>query len=273
MRVAACVEYDGGAYSGWQYQDHAPSVQAKVEAALGFVADHNIRVNCAGRTDAGVHALAQVVHFDVKVERPDHAWVLGANTRLPADISLHWARTVAGDFHARRNAMRREYRYLIWNHPARSALFGARAAHCRWTLDAQAMHAAGQYLLGENDFSAFRAAGCQSRSPWRRVEQVVVQRQGDFIEIRIVANAFVHHMVRNIVGTLLVIGRGEQPICWTQMLLEGRDRTRAGPTAAARGLYLWHVTYPQACGLPQRLTPDIQWLAEDPVPLRHAPIG
>lgn len=257
MRIAACVEYDGGAYSGWQTQAHAPSVQAEVEAALGFVADAPVRVVCAGRTDAGVHAAGQIVHFDSAAERPDAAWVFGANTRLPPDISLQWACAVAPDFHARRDAIEREYRYLIWNHPARSALFGARAAQCRLPLDAQRMHAAGQYLLGENDFSAFRAAGCQSNSPWRRMQKLSVARHGDFVEVRIVANAFVHHMVRNIVGTLLVIGRGEQPVDWTQSLLAGRDRTRAGATAPARGLYLWHVVYPHVRGLPQRAAPEL----------------
>lgn len=257
MRVAACVEYDGGAYSGWQTQDHAPSVQAQVEAALGFVADSPVRVSCAGRTDAGVHAAGQIVHFDAAVDRPDNAWVFGANTRLPPDISLHWARAVAPDFHARRDAIEREYRYLIWNHPARSALFGTRTAQCRYPLDTGRMHDAGQHLLGEHDFSAFRAAACQSNTPWRRLEALQVARHGDVVEVRIVANAFVHHMVRNIVGTLMVIGRGEEPVEWTQLLLAARDRTRAGPTAPAGGLYLWHVVYPDACGLPARAAPAL----------------
>lgn len=257
MRLAACVEYDGGAYAGWQTQAHAPGVQPEVEAALGFVADHPVSVVCAGRTDAGVHAVGQVVHFDVAVERPPHAWVFGANTRLPPDISLYWAQPVAGDFHARRDAIRREYRYLIWNHPARSALFGHRAASCRHRLDADAMHAAGQTLLGEHDFSAFRAAGCQSRTPWRRLERLDVGRRGDFVEIRVVANAFVHHMVRNLVGTLMVIGRGLQPAAWARQLLEAGDRDAAGATAPACGLYLWRVAYPESRGLPERVTPDL----------------
>lgn len=261
------MEYDGGAYSGWQSQDHAPSVQEKVEDALAFVANHPITVLCAGRTDAGVHALGQVVHFDVDAQRPDHAWVLGANTRLPPDISLQWARAVAPEFHARRDAIRREYRYLIWTHPARSALFHGRAAHCRWQLDAPAMEAAGQHLLGENDFSAFRAAGCQSNSPWRRIESIAVVGHSDLLEISIVANAFVHHMVRNIVGTLMLIGRGEQPVEWTRSLLAGRDRTRAGPTAAACGLYMWQVDYPDKYRLPRRSLLNIHGATSASTPL------
>lgn len=257
MRIAACVEYAGGNYSGWQTQAHARAVQPEVEAALGFVANHPVRVVCAGRTDAGVHAIGQVIHFDVTAERSDHAWVFGANTRLPPDISLHWARAVAPDFHARRDAVRREYRYLIWNHPARSALFGARAAHGRHPLDAEAMHRAGQHLLGEHDFSGFRAAGCQSNTPWRRLESLTVSRYGDCLEMRIVANAFVHHMVRNIAGSLMVIGRGEQSPDWTRTLLATRDRTIAGATAPAHGLYLWHVQYSDSRGLPERAAPEL----------------
>lgn len=256
MRLAACVEYDGGAYAGWQTQAHARAVQPEVEAALGFVADHPVSVVCAGRTDAGVHAVGQIVHFDVDVTRPDRAWVFGANTRLPPDISLHWARPVPDSFHARHDAFRREYRYLIWNHPARSALFGGRAAPCRHHLDAAAMHEAGQTLLGEHDFSAFRAAGCQSRTPWRRLERLEVARRGDFVEVHVAANAFVHHMVRNLVGTLMVIGRGLKPVSWARTLLDGGDRTVAGATAPACGLYLWRVHYPQAYELPERWLPD-----------------
>lgn len=257
MRIAACVEYQGGAYSGWQAQKDAPSVQVEVESALAFVADHPVRVVCAGRTDSGVHALGQVIHFDTDANRPDRAWIFGGNTKLPPDISLQWAQSVHQDFHARRDAIRREYRYLIWNHPARSALFGARAAHCRHPLDVHAMEAAGQHLLGENDFSAFRAAGCQSSTPWRRLEALTVRRQGNFLEIRIVANAFVHHMVRNIVGTLIMIGRGEQSVDWSQRLLMAGDRTKAGPTAPACGLYMWQVEYPSDCGLPSPALPEL----------------
>lgn len=249
-RVAACVEYDGTAYAGWQRQPHAPSVQAEVEEALSRVADHPVAVVCSGRTDAGVHALGQVIHFDTPAARADHAWVFGANSHLPPDVSLRWTRPVPEDFHARYTAVAREYRYLILDYPARSALFAHRAAHSRHRLDAGAMHAAAQTLLGEHDFSAFRAAGCQSNTPVRRVERIAVDRHGDLLVVDIRANAFVHHMVRNIVGGLQVVGRGLEPPEWIAALLASRDRRRGGATAPARGLYLLRATYPAAYGLP-----------------------
>ncbi|MES1944277.1 tRNA pseudouridine synthase A [Salinisphaera sp. PC39] len=254
-RIAACVEYDGTAYNGWQRQPHAPSVQARVESALSRVADHPVAVVCGGRTDAGVHALGQVVHFDSQARRPDHAWVFGANSNLPSDISLRWARPVPPDFHARYTAVAREYRYLILDHPARSALLGRRAAHSRHRLDAAAMHEAAQALLGERDFSAFRAAGCQSNTPMRRVERVRVRRSGDLVIMDIRANAFVHHMVRNIAGSLMVVGRGLQPSAWIAELQASRDRRLGGATAPAHGLYFRHIEYPPAYDLPEDTAP------------------
>lgn len=248
-RFAACVEYRGTAYAGWQIQPHAPSVQACVQQALSRVADHPVAVVCSGRTDAGVHSLGQVIHFDAAVRRPDHAWVFGANTHLPADISLRWARPVPADFHARYSALAREYRYLILDHPARSALFADRAAHSRHRLDAAPMHTAAQALVGERDFSAFRAAGCQSSTPMRRVERIEVRRHGDLVVMDIRANAFLHHMVRNIAGSLLVVGRGLRPPDWIGELLASRDRRRGGATAPARGLYFLRVMYPEEYGL------------------------
>lgn len=256
-RLAACVEYDGSAYAGWQWQPHAPSVQGALESALGFVADHPVSAVCSGRTDAGVHAVGQIVHFDSDAQRPPHAWVFGTNSRLPEDISLRWVRPVPHDFHARYTALAREYRYLIWDHPARSALFAGRAALCRQRLDAAAMHEAGQALLGEHDFSAFRAAGCQSNTPWRRIERIQVSRHGDFVMIQVRANAFLHHMVRNLAGSLMIIGRGLCPVGWARELLEGADRTAAGPTAPARGLYLWRVFYPDEYDLPSPAMADL----------------
>lgn len=249
-RVAVRVEYDGSAYAGWQRQPHAPSVQAEVEEALSRVADKPVDVVCSGRTDAGVHALGQVIHFDTPATRPDHAWVFGANSHLPPDISLRWARPVAGDFHARYTAMAREYRYLILDHPARSALFARRAAHSRHRLDAAAMHAAAQALLGERDFSAFRAAGCQSNTPMRRLERIAVERHGDLLVVDIRANAFVHHMVRNIVGSLQLVGRGLEAPEWIGELLASRDRRLGGATAPAHGLYFLRAVYPEKYGLP-----------------------
>lgn len=254
-RIAACVEYDGTAYNGWQRQPHAPAIQALVERALSRVADREIGVVCAGRTDAGVHSVGQVIHFDTTAERPDHAWTFGANSHLPADISLRWARPVPGDFHARYSALAREYRYLILDHPARSALFANRAAHSRHRLDAASMHTAAQSLVGERDFSAFRAAGCQSKTPMRRVERIDVRRHGDLVVVDVRANAFVHHMVRNIVGSLKLVGRGLQPPEWIGELLASRDRRRGGATAPAQGLYFLRVTYPEEYGLPSTRPP------------------
>lgn len=254
-RIAACVEYDGTAYNGWQRQPHAPSIQARVETALSRVADRPIETVCAGRTDAGVHAQGQVIHFDTAAERPDHAWVFGANTHLPPDISLRWAHPVPADFHARYSALVREYRYLVLDHPARSALFAHRAAHSRHRLDAAAMHEAAQALVGEWDFSAFRAAGCQSGTPMRRVERIEVRRRGDLLVTDIRANAFLHHMVRNIVGSLLLVGRGLQPRDWIGELLASRDRRLGGATAPAHGLYFLRVIYPPEFGLPASAPP------------------
>lgn len=265
MRYAAGVEYDGSRYAGWQIQPHAPSVQAAVETALGHVANHPVRTVCAGRTDSGVHALGQVVHFDSPAQRSPRAWVFGANSRLPADISLGWACQVPEGFHARYSAIRRRYRYLIYDQPARSALCAGRAAVSRYRLDAPAMHAAAQLLIGEHDFSAFRAAACQSRSPWRRLERLEFSRRGPLVVMDITANAFLHHMVRNLAGTLMQVGRGLQSLDWPQRVLEDGVRARAGATAAACGLYLIAVSYPDEYALPTAdpdspgLAPGLGW--------------
>lgn len=257
QRWAACVEYDGSGYSGWQAQSHAPSIQEAVEAALSAVADHPLRVVCCGRTDAGVHAFGQVIHFDSDATRPAHAWVFGANSHLPADVALRWARRVDADFHARYSALVRDYRYLILNHPARSPLFARRAAPCRHPLDTQRMAQAGRLLVGERDFSAFRAAACQAKSPVRRIHRLRVERRGDFVLIDVRANAFLHHMVRNIAGSLMTVGRGLRPPAWIDDLLAGRDRRAAGVTAPAQGLYFLGPEYPSRFDLPARPEPDL----------------
>jgi tRNA pseudouridine38-40 synthase len=249
-RMAALLEYDGSAYAGWQSQAHAKSLQERVEAALGFVAGAPVAVVCAGRTDAGVHALGQVIHFDAAARRSPRAWVLGANTRLPPDISLQWAGEVAADFHARHTAVRRIYRYHILNRSARSALGARRTAWIHKPLDVDAMRGAAQVLLGEHDFSAFRSVECQSKSSMRRVERISVDQHGDCLCIEISANAYLHHMVRNIVGTLLEVQSGSDPRCAMQRILESRDRRLAGATAPAAGLYLWRVEYPPAHAIP-----------------------
>jgi tRNA pseudouridine38-40 synthase len=249
-RMAALLEYDGSAYAGWQSQAHAKSLQAAVEAALAFVAGAPVAAVCAGRTDAGVHALGQVIHFDTAARRTPRAWVLGANTRLPPDISLQWAGEVAADFHARHTALRRIYRYHILNRSARSALGAGRTAWVHRPLDVDAMRVAAQVLLGEHDFSAFRSVECQSKSKMRRVERISVEEDGDCLCIEISANAYLHHMVRNIVGTLLEVQSGSDPRCAMKRILESRDRRLAGATAPAAGLYLWRVEYPPAHAIP-----------------------
>jgi tRNA pseudouridine38-40 synthase len=249
-RIAVGIEYDGSRYSGWQEQQGAASLQAALEDALERVAAAPVRLVCAGRTDAGVHARAQVGHFDTAAVRSARAWLLGANTYLPADISLCWVRGVPGHFHARYSALARTYRYLILNRPARSALHHGRALLVHQRLDVAAMAQGAQWLLGEHDFSAFRAAECQARSPVRELRTLTVRRAGDWIAIDVTANAFLHHMVRNIVGLLLAIGLGRSPPERAQARLASRSRTPGELTAAAHGLYLWRVHYPAAFGLP-----------------------
>jgi tRNA pseudouridine38-40 synthase len=249
-RWAALLEYDGSAYAGWQSQAHAKSLQDTVEAALGFVAGAPVAVVCAGRTDAGVHALGQVIHFDTAARRTPRAWVLGANTRLPPDISLQWAGEVAPDFHARHTALRRIYRYHILNRSARSAFGAGRATWIHRPLDVDAMRTAAQVLLGEHDFSAFRSVECQSKSKMRRVERISVVEDRDSLCIEISANAYLHHMVRNIVGTLLEVQSERDPQAAMKQILESRERRLAGATAPAAGLYLCRVEYPASHAIP-----------------------
>lgn len=249
-RWAAAVEYDGARYAGWQAQQHANSVQAELQAALSRVADHPVEVVAAGRTDAGVHGYFQVVHFDSRASRSGYAWLLGSNSGLPADIALRWVQPVRSDFHARHSARSRAYRYLIHNARHRSALLAGRAAWVTWALDADAMHAAAQVLVGELDFSAFRDSECQSRSPMRQVQHLAVSRHGDLVVLDIRANAFLHHMVRNIAGTLMQVGGGRRTPEWVAQVLASRQRTQAGMNAPACGLYFVDVEYPAEFGIP-----------------------
>jgi tRNA pseudouridine38-40 synthase len=249
-RVAAIVEYDGTEYAGWQSQDHSVSIQDAVQAALSFVAGHPVIAICAGRTDAGVHAVGQVIHFDTHVVRTPRAWVLGANTKLSPQIALQWAGEMTLGFHARHKALRRTYRYAILNRSARSALQRTRAAWIHRPLDAQAMHEAAQMLVGEHDFSAFRSIECQSKSAVRTVEHIHIRREGDYLWLEIKANAYLHHMVRNIVGTLLDVQMLADPVAAMAGVLAGRSRRLAGMTAPATGLYLWQVDYPPIYDIP-----------------------
>lgn len=250
MRLAAGIEYDGSGFYGWQRQRQSPTVQACLESALSRVADHPVTVHCAGRTDTGVHAHCQVVHFDALVERRERSWVLGANTHLDAGISVLWVRPVDDDFHARFSATRRRYHYRMLNRWVRPALDRRRVAWIRRPLDAGRMHEAAQALLGEHDFSSFRAVGCQAKSPVREVHRLSVVRHGSEVVIDIEANAFVYHMVRNIAGTLIPVGRGERSVLWPGEVLAATDRTVAGPTAPAEGLYFVAPRYPDYPQLP-----------------------
>ena len=253
-RIACRVEYDGGAYSGWQAQPHldVKTVQTTLELALTQVADADLplRVHCAGRTDAGVHGFSQVIHFDAPATRSPKAWVIGGNANLPYDIRLHWAVPVPEDFHARFTATARRYRYVIVNAPVRPALLGGQLTWQRRPLDAALMHLESQCLLGEQDFSCFRAASCQSNSPMRNVHSVSVTRCGELIVSDIKANAFLHHMVRNIAGSLMAVGTGRKPPGWCAELLLQGERALAADTAPASGLYLVDVDYPARYGLP-----------------------
>lgn len=250
MRIALGVEYDGAAFAGWQWQRGRRTVQAVLEAALSQVADAPIRAHAAGRTDAGVHALAQIVHFDPCSPRPLKAWWMGANSLLPDEVRVLWAREVPHEFHARYSAIARAYRYVILNRPSRPALQRGRMTWCHRPLDERRMQDAARHLVGEHDFSSFRAQDCQSRSPVRRMHFIEVSRDGDQVLIEMAANAFVHHMVRNIVGTLIDIGSGRAEADWAGEVLRARRRDAAGVTTPPDGLYLAGVFYPPAFGLP-----------------------
>ncbi len=250
MRIALGVEYDGSRFCGWQTQAQGCAVQDALERALAEVAGAPVETICAGRTDAGVHALAQVVHFDTAAERPESAWVRGVNALLPPPCAVSWSRPVAPDFHARYSALARNYRYLLLNHPVRPAADHARVGWFHLPLDLEKMRSAAQLLVGEHDFSAFRSSECQARTPVRTMARVDVERRGDYLVLELRANAFLHHMVRNIVGCLVYVGKGKYPPEWVGEVLAGRDRSRAAPTFEAAGLYLARVEYDARWGLP-----------------------
>lgn len=256
MRIALGIEYDGTDFLGWQRLSHGVTVQETVEAAISRVADTPTAVVCAGRTDSGVHALCQVVHFDTEAERPDRAWIMGVNSALPASIAVRWVSCVAEQFHARYAARARRYRYAIINRVSRPALGRRYGAWLPQPLDAAAMHDAAQVLCGEHDFSAFRTAACQAKHPIRDLQHISVRRDGEHLVIEVQANAFLHHMVRNIVGSLLMVGRRQRDAAWLGEVLRGRDRTVAGPTAPAAGLTFIGPRYPAFWGLPAEATMD-----------------
>ena len=249
-RIAVGIEYDGGAFAGWQQQPGAPSVQHALQQAMCRVCDHVVELTAAGRTDAGVHARGQVAHFDTEASRSERALLLGANSALPPSVALRWVRAVPAHFHARYSALARTYRYCILNRGARGALSAGRVAFHYRPLDIAPMREAARHLLGSHDFSALRAAQCQARSPVRDLTALRVERCGDFVLLEVTANAFLHHMVRNIAGLLMHIGQGAAPPEFAAEVLAARDRRVAPATAPAAGLYFWRVHYPPVFGLP-----------------------
>jgi tRNA pseudouridine38-40 synthase len=250
MRIALGVEYDGSGYCGWQTQPSGCAVQDVLDAALSGIATHRVQSQCAGRTDAGVHALGQVVHFDSDAARPLTAWVRGVNTLLPGSVAVLWAREVGAEFHARYSARGRTYQYLLLNRPERPGLHAGRVGWHHRPLDVERMRAAAEPLLGRHDFSAFRAAECQARSPVKELRQAAIERRAELLLFEFAADAFLHHMVRNLVGALVKVGDGSRPVEWMQQLLQGRDREVAAPTSAAGGLYLTAVEYEAQWHLP-----------------------
>jgi tRNA pseudouridine38-40 synthase len=250
MRFAAGVEYDGSGFCGWQSQLGVRTVQDCVEKAISTVADHEVKVVCAGRTDTGVHSVGQVIHFDSQVQRSMRSWVLGSNANLPRDVCLCWAKSVDEDFHARFSAISRRYRYAIINRGVRPALLQGHVTWQHQPLNEKSMQQAGKLLEGEHDFSSFRALACQSKNPVRHLYGVTILRQGEYVYLDVHANGFLHHMVRNIAGVLMAVGCGERPVAWVSDLLLLRDRTQGGVTAPPQGLYFSGVEYDPGFELP-----------------------
>lgn len=251
MRYAVGVEYDGTDFHGWQIQLGVRTVQEQLQQALSCVANHQVSVHCAGRTDTGVHAIGQVVHFDSDVMRSNRNWLLGTNVNLSTDVNINWITPVSTDFHARFSAIKRSYKYVIYNGGTRSSIWRNRAVWERRELDVARMSLAAKSLIGTHDFSSFRAVACQAKSPVRSLTQLELHRDGDIITIELTANAFLHHMVRNIAGVLITIGCGERDVGWASEVLEHRDRTLGGVTAPPQGLYLTSVGYPTEFKLPE----------------------
>ncbi len=259
MRYAARIEYDGREFCGWQRQKHSPSVQENVERALSSVANHPIEIACAGRTDAGVHGVGQIVHFDSDAERTIRSWVMGGNANLPKSISIVWLQPVSDGFHARFSALSRHYRYVICNRDVRPSFLAWRTTWEYRPLDVALMQQAAQQLVGEHDFSSYRAMACQAKSPIRTVHKVEVSRQNEMVCIDVEANAFLHHMVRNIAGVLMTIGCGEQPPRWADEVLAHKDRRMGGVTAHPSGLYFMGVKYPDEFEIPTVKNSSLVW--------------
>lgn len=258
-KIALAVEYDGEGFCGWQRQPHCHSVQAELERALSKIAQQEIIVHCAGRTDAGVHAKAQLVHFETPVNRPLRAWSFGVNSHLNKRVSVHWAKAMPDDFHARFSALDRSYQYTLLNRATRPGYQASTLGWERTPLDTQRMHDAAQVLLGEHDFHSFRSAECQANHAVRRMHTLDVRREEDRVFIEVRANGFLHNMVRILTGSLLAVGRGEKPVIWIEEVLKARDRTKAGATAPPHGLCFLQPSYPAHYAVP-----DFQKLRMDP---------
>lgn len=251
MKFALGIEYNGSMYHGWQLQKEVSSIQEELEKVLSYIANHKITVICAGRTDSGVHSTSQVIHFETHVIRTERAWTVGVNSYLPHDITVLWIKEVSEDFNARYSALSRTYRYIIYNHAIRSSILDNKILNFYKKLDVDKMHRAGQYLIGEHDFTAFRGSACQSCTPWRRIINFKVMRISNFVIINVTANAFLYRMVRNIVSCLLDIGIQKHEVDWIVTVLNSKNRNLIGPTAKAKGLYLVEVNYPTYFNLPQ----------------------
>ena len=249
MRVALMVEYDGSRFHGWQSQTGLHTIQQRLESAISRVASHDVQVICAGRTDTGVHATGQIIHFDSDKERTIRAWIHGANAYLPKDICVKWGSVISSSFHARYSALSRRYRYIIFNSPIRPALLRSNVTWQYRRLDEHLMHEAAQSLLGEQDFTSFRSVECQSATPMRHIFECRVIRRGEWVIIDVLANAFLHHMVRNIAGVLMTVGSGRRSVSWVSEVLLAKDRKLGAETAPPYGLYLVEVAYPEEYGI------------------------
>ncbi len=252
MRIALGLEYDGSHFWGWQTQPQGRTVQDVLQRALSQIGNHSISVVAAGRTDTGVHAMEQVVHFDTEAERPLTAWVRGVNALLPPTVTVNWAHPVSPQFHARFSARGRSYRYVLINRPTRSALYAGKMGWFHSPLSLERMQQAAACLLGKHDFSSFRASECQAKSPVKTLYKLEVSQSGELLVFDLQADAFLHHMVRNIVGCLVYVGKEKYPVEWMQELLIQRSRKLAAPTFAPDGLYFKHVSYEPKWQLPQR---------------------
>ncbi|WP_133011398.1 tRNA pseudouridine(38-40) synthase TruA [Marinomonas flavescens] len=265
-KVVLLVEYNGSAYKGWQAQKYdVPTVQENLEKALSVIANHKVSVICAGRTDSGVHASSQVVHFETDEERSERSWTLGTNTHLPSDIAVVAARYVDDDFHARFSALSRRYRYVIYPTALRPAILSSGLTWTYKSLDVGAMAQAAECFLGTHDFTSFRAIGCQANTPTRTILNFSVQQLGQYVVLDVRANAFLHHMIRNFAGVLMTIGAGEKPISWAKQVLDAKDRTQGGITAPPTGLYFVDAEYPDHFNVPSRpLGPHFLPYVEEP---------